>query len=93
MGHFSDREDLRWAAALQDGPMQGLVALRLLLDSGLNDGSREALERIARTAVSQIDSEIADLRALIAEMRAVELEPPRVRASDLDQAAVERVAD
>lgn len=60
----------RWAESLQDGTMQGLTALRLLLESGLNRGSSQALERAAHDAVRQVDEEMAALRALTAEMRA-----------------------
>jgi hypothetical protein len=65
-------EDLKWAGwagSLQDGTMQGLVALRLLLTSSIKDGSREALESAADQAVRQIDTEIAALRGLITEIR------------------------
>jgi hypothetical protein len=47
-----------------------MAALRLLLAAGLNQGSNEALEGAVREALHQLDEEIGDLRALIAEMRA-----------------------
>lgn len=59
----------RWAAELQDGPLQGLTAMRLLLDSAMNHGSPHALQRAAAESVRQIDEEIATLRAMMADMR------------------------
>ena len=59
----------KWAGELQDGTMQGLAAMRMLLSSAINDHSREALERAAGEAVQQLEDEIGELRALIAEMR------------------------
>jgi hypothetical protein len=58
--------------------MQGLAALRMLLASGINRGSPEALEHAAEAAVRQIDDELGDLRALVTEMkRHSELDEPR----------------
>jgi signal transduction histidine kinase len=64
-----EREGARWAGGLQDGTLQGMAALRLLLTAGLNQGSNEALADVVREALHQLDGEIGDLRALIAEMR------------------------
>jgi hypothetical protein len=63
------RSPVQWAGALQEGSLQGLVALRLLLVSGMNRGSQEALQSAAEDAVRHIDGEIGELRGLIAEMR------------------------
>jgi signal transduction histidine kinase len=67
--HVSDQAGVRWAGALQDGTMQGLAALRMLLASGINRGSPEALEHAAEEALRQIDDELGDLRALVSEMK------------------------
>ena len=69
MRRVSEDLGLKWAAELQDGTMQGLAALRMLLASAINDNSREALTGAADQAIRQLEDEIADLRALIAEMR------------------------
>ena len=64
------KEDLpaaNWAAVLQDGTLQGLVAARTLLTAGMRRGSAEALEAAAADAVRQIDDEIVALRGLLAE--------------------------
>ena len=65
----SERKEIEWAESLQDGTLQGLVALRMLLRSGINQGSPRALSAAAKETVGQLDREIRDLRALIAEMR------------------------
>jgi signal transduction histidine kinase len=60
---------VKWAGELQDGTMQGLAALRMLLASAINQRSHEALERAASEAISQLEDEIVELREMIAEMR------------------------
>ena len=66
---LSERRGIDWANSLQDGTLQGLVALRMLLRSGINQGSDRALAAAAKETVGQLDHEIRDLRGLIAEMR------------------------
>ena len=60
-----------WADDLQNGTMQGLAALRLLLATGLNRNpdTEGTLRQSAEDALRQVDQEIAELRVLIAEMR------------------------
>jgi hypothetical protein len=57
MPAISEETGVKWAGELQDGTMQGLAALRMLL------------EHAAGEAIRQLEEEIGDLRALIAEMR------------------------
>ena len=66
---LEDRAASHWADDLQNGTMQGLAALRLLLATGLNRNSEGTLKRSAEDALRQVDQEIAELRVLIAEMR------------------------
>ena len=56
-----------WAAVLQEGTLQGLVAARTMLTAGMGMDSAEALEAAAAEAVRQIDDEISVLRGLLAE--------------------------
>lgn len=60
---------VKWAGELQDGTMQGLAALRMLLASAINERSSEALEHAASEAIRQLEDEIVELREMIAEMR------------------------
>ena len=69
----AEQERTRWARELHDETLQGLAALRVLLQSGLKVGG-DALEEAARTAAEQVTSEIANLRALITELRPAALD-------------------
>lgn len=69
-GEIERRGELRWADRLEEGTMQGLVALLLTLRSGLGHSDRDGVRDAAEQAVALIDREISDLRGLIAEMRA-----------------------
>jgi signal transduction histidine kinase len=69
MAATTQRTGVKWAGELQDGTMQGLAALRMLLASAVNERSREALEHAASEAIRQLEGEIGELRHLIAEMR------------------------
>ena len=69
----AERERTRWARELHDETLQGLAALRVLLQGGLRSGGAE-LERAARAATEQVSTEIANLRALITELRPAALD-------------------
>ena len=69
----AEQERTRWARELHDETLQGLAALRVLLQSGLKLGG-DALEEAARTAAEQVTTEIANLRALITELRPAALD-------------------
>jgi signal transduction histidine kinase len=77
----AERERGRWARELHDETLQGLGALRVLLASGLRGGSPEMLEGAVREATAQLDSEIHNLRALIAELRPAALDEIGVEAA------------
>jgi hypothetical protein len=68
-GEIERRGELRWADRLEEGTMQGLVALLLTLRSGLGRSGRGEVRDAAEQAVGLIDREISELRGLIAEMR------------------------
>ena len=86
----ADRERGRWARELHDETLQGLGALRLLLTSRLQRGSPEALQEAVHEAVSQLGTEIQNLRGLIAELRPAALDEIGVEAAI--QGLVERVS-
>ncbi|MGH2923151.1 MAG: hypothetical protein ACRDKH_03860 [Solirubrobacterales bacterium] len=69
-GEIQRRGEPRWADRLEDGTMQGLVALLLTLRAGLRRSERDRVRDAAEEAVALIDREISALRGLIAEMRA-----------------------
>jgi signal transduction histidine kinase len=77
----SERERGRWARELHDETLQGLGALRVLLASGLQGSSPQKLEEAAEKAVSQLSSEIQNLRSLIAELRPAALDELGVEAA------------
>lgn len=59
----------RWADDLQDGTLQGLAAMRVLLTVARTEGSPQSLEEAAQACLDQIDAEIGTLRTSISEMR------------------------
>ncbi len=86
----AERERGRWARELHDETLQGLGALRVLLTSGLQQSSPLALEGAVDEAISQLGSEIQNLRGLIAELRPAALDEIGVEAAI--QGLVERVS-
>jgi signal transduction histidine kinase len=70
----AERERRRWARELHDETLQGLAALRVLLSTGLRQGTPEALEVAAREAVEHAQGEVAKLRRLITELRPAALD-------------------
>ena len=64
----SERERGRWARELHDETLQGLGALRLLLSSALAREEPQLRSRVG-AAVGQLETEITNLRGLIAELR------------------------
>lgn len=69
----AERERSRWARELHDDTLQGLAAMGVLLSSGLKAGG-DALEAAARKATEQLSTEVANLRALITELRPAALD-------------------
>lgn len=59
----------RWADDLQDGTLQGLAAMKVLLETARHNGSPQTLKRAAEACLDQIDAEIGTLRTSISEMR------------------------
>ena len=67
----SERERARWARELHDETLQGLGALRVRLAAARRSGQ---LEATVADAVEQIENQIANLRALITELRPAALD-------------------
>ena len=54
---------------LHDETLQSLATLRIGLASADRDGGSDALQEAVRAAVDQLECDIANVRALIAELR------------------------
>jgi len=70
----ADAERRRWARELHDETLQGLGALRVLLSSALRRGDPELNVRAMSDAIEHVGREIANLRALITELRPAALD-------------------
>jgi signal transduction histidine kinase len=70
----ADAERRRWARELHDETLQGLGGLRLLLSSALRSGDSERAQQAMREGVEHIEREIANLRAIITELRPAALD-------------------
>ena len=68
----SEQERRRWARELHDETLQSLAGLRVGLSSALR-GNEEELRSAVAAAVESITEEIANLRALIVELRPLSL--------------------
>jgi signal transduction histidine kinase len=69
----SEQERRRWARELHDETLQSLAALRVGLSSAMR-GSEDDLRSAVETAVTSVTEEIANLRALIVELRPAALD-------------------
>ena len=69
----SEQERRRWARELHDETLQSLAGLRVGLSSAMR-GSEDDLRSAVETAVVSVTEEIANLRALIVELRPAALD-------------------
>jgi signal transduction histidine kinase len=83
----AEQERARWARELHDETLQNLAALRIGLSGPLRKGDAHTLRKAVRDAVEQVESEIANLRCLITELRPVVLDDLGV------QVAIEGLAE
>ncbi len=70
----AEQERARWARELHDETLQNLAALRIGLAKQLRQGSVDTLTELVSDAVTQLESEIANLRSLITELRPIALD-------------------
>jgi signal transduction histidine kinase len=70
----AEDERRRWARELHDETLQGLGGLRVVLSSARRSQDLTALHQTLENAVQQIGEEIANLRALITELRPAALD-------------------
>jgi signal transduction histidine kinase len=91
----TEEERRRWARELHDETLQGLGALRLALASARRMSDPEAWRAAIDDAVGELDTEIANVRGIIADVRpaaldelgtgaAVEALAERIRARGID---------
>jgi signal transduction histidine kinase len=77
----ADAERRRWARDLHDETLQGLGGLRLLLSSALRRGDADRRQEAMREAVTHIEREIDNLRAIITELRPAALDELGLRTA------------
>jgi signal transduction histidine kinase len=77
----ADFERRRWARDLHDETLQSLGGLRVLLSGALRGEDPERAQTAMRQAMEQIDHEIANLRAIIAELRPAALDDLGLRTA------------
>jgi signal transduction histidine kinase len=65
----ADAERRHWAQELHDETLQTLAATRMQLGAARRTENHESLVTAADTAIEQLDDEIANLRAIITELR------------------------
>jgi two-component system, NarL family, sensor histidine kinase DevS len=85
----AEQERRRSARELHDQTLQGLAALRLQLATARRQGDLASWQQAGEEVIEQIDEEIANLRAIITDLR-----PPALDESGLEpalQALIERV--
>jgi len=70
----AEAERTRWARELHDETLQSLANVRLMLAAAQRAGSSEAMSAANRQAISQLESDIANLRALITDLRPAALD-------------------
>jgi signal transduction histidine kinase len=77
----ADAERRRWARELHDETLQGLGGLRVLLSSALRRPEIEQAQAAMREAVEHIEREIANLHAIITELRPAALDELGLRTA------------
>ncbi|MHB1834544.1 MAG: sensor histidine kinase [Solirubrobacteraceae bacterium] len=65
----AEQERARWARELHDETLQGLAVVRLGLAAADRAGDLDALADAVRTAIGQLEGDMSNLRALIADLR------------------------
>jgi signal transduction histidine kinase len=64
----------RWARELHDESLQTMAGLRALLSAARRNEDQAAVDRLLGQAVGQVDTAIADMRRLIADLRPAALD-------------------
>jgi signal transduction histidine kinase len=69
----TERERGRWARELHDESLQSLAGLRVLLSAARRSGAEET-DKLLAQGIEQVDSAIAEMRRLIADLRPTTLD-------------------
>jgi signal transduction histidine kinase len=77
----TEEERRRWARELHDETLQGLGALRLALASARRTSDPEVWRDAIEDAVTELDTEIANVRGIIADVRPAALDELGTRAA------------
>jgi signal transduction histidine kinase len=77
----ADAERRHWARELHDETLQGLGGLRVLLSSALRRNDPQRAQEAMREGVAHIEQEIANLRAIITELRPAALDELGLRTA------------
>jgi signal transduction histidine kinase len=77
----AEAERHRWARELHDDTLQSLSALRFGLSAARRSGREAGLDRAVAQAIEQIEESIANLRALITDLRPAALDELGIRAA------------
>ncbi len=77
----AESERRRWARELHDDTLQALAMLRMTLSAAGRKGDAKGLTEAVGTALEHIDTQIASLRGLIAELRPTALDDLGVGAA------------
>ena len=77
----AEQERARWARELHDETLQTLAALRIGLATQLQQGDPGTLTEVVHDAVAELQSEVANLRSLITELRPTTLDDYGVEAA------------
>jgi len=70
----AENERRRWARELHDETLQSLGAMRVLLSGALRTGEPDRLTTAVDSAIGALEREIANLRAIITELRPAALD-------------------
>jgi signal transduction histidine kinase len=84
----TEDERRRWARELHDETLQSLGALRIALSSAERSDRPEQVKQVVRGAAQQLEQDIANLRALITDLRPASLDELGTQAAI--EALVER---
>jgi signal transduction histidine kinase len=77
----AEAERHRWARELHDDTLQSLSALRFGLSAARRSGREGGLEQAVAQAIEQIEESIANLRALITDLRPAALDELGIQAA------------